>query len=792
MSLSFSYFPKDTFETLEFDKIIQKINNYCLSPLGIIELEKNQFLLNIEELNFKLRQVFEMKSILQNGQKFPQQNYFDLSEEIKALQITNNIIEGKQFRKILSCVETVGDIEKFFLKHKEEHFTLRSIISLVKTDNSIISEIDKIIDEDGDIRSNASKELQQIRQNIISKSKSIQKVFGSILSKLKEKNQLAETEESIRNGRRVLSIQAENKRTINGIIHDESDSGKISYIEPQETVLLNNELFELERAETREIYKILKNLSNTIAQKTPTLKIYQKILGNYDFIRAKAIFAIHLNAQMPLLNNKGIINLKEAYHPLLFLKNKANGKETVPFSVFLNNEKHILLISGPNAGGKSVTLKTIALVQLMLQFGLLVPCNELSNICLFDSILADLGDKQSIENELSTYSSRLQQMKYFLSNANTKTLYFIDEFGTGTDPKFGAAMAEAIMLNLASTKAYGVITTHYSNLKKVAEQDARFLNAAMVFNESNLSPTFMLKTGKPGSSFTFAIAEKTGLSKNLIKQAKSLVDNSDLKFEELINKVEKERKKLENENNNIKNENKKLRNVVSKFEQLNTELIEKQNLLRVQIQNVEKEKTKAIEQKINEVLNEINKAKSKEIAAQKAKELVEEKSKILNKKQQKLPTFNKVESSNFMVGDKVILGENENEGEIIEIRGNKAIVDFNGLKTTISLIELQKIISEENHIKHSNYTNYSLRKDVETEFDIRGLLQHDAMLQIENYFDQALLNNIKKLKIIHGKGSGILRKQLQNTIKEYRNNISEWHFEDEKKGGNGATIITFK
>ncbi|MEZ4928849.1 MAG: Smr/MutS family protein [Chitinophagales bacterium] len=792
MSHSFSYFPKDTFETLEFDKIIQILEDNCLSNLGIKILHQNNFSTDIDELNFKLKQVFEMKSIIQNGQKFPQQNYFDLSDELKALSITNNIIEGKQFRRILACANTIDEIDQFFVKHKEEFPYLKSIIDTVKTDKSIITEIDKIIDEDGDIRSNASKELQTIRQNIISKSKAIQRVFGSILSKLKEKNQLAETEESIRNGRRVLSIQAENKRSVNGIIHDESDSGKISYIEPQETVLLNNELFELERDEKREIYKILKQLSNSIAQKIPTLNIYQKTLGKYDFIRAKALFAIKINAEMPLLNNNGILNLKEAYHPLLFIKNSNVKKEVVPFSVLLNAEKHILLISGPNAGGKSVTLKSIALIQLMVQFGLLTPCNEHSKICLFSSFFVDVGDKQSIENELSTYSSRLQQMKYFLEKANAKTIYFIDEFGTGTDPKLGAAMAEAIMLNLAHTKAFGVITTHYSNLKKVAEQDERFLNAAMIFNENTLSPTFQLQTGKPGSSFTFAIAKKTGLSNTLINEAKELVDYSDLKFEDLLQKVEQERKKLEKENHKIRIENKRLKELVVKFEKLNNEVQHKQENLRIQLHELEKTKNKAVEQKINEVLNEINNAKSKKIAAQKIKELTEAKAEILTKKDKIIPAFKKVSTQNFFVGDIVLMNESDNEGEILEIRGKNAVVAFNGLKTTIPLKKLSKIITEETPKEQNNNKNYSLRNEVENEFDIRGLMQYEASVQIESYIDQALLNNLKTIKIIHGKGSGALRTQLQNIIKEYRSNIAEWRFEDEKKGGNGATIITFK
>mgnify|MGYP002628072026 CR=1 FL=1 len=783
-------YPKETIESLEFDKIIDILNDQCLSPLGQAAIQQQEFSNNIEALNFNLKQVAEMKAALENGLRFPAQNYHDLSEELKALSIVNNIIDGKQFRKIMNCALTIEEIDLFFKKHKEEFLTLRKNIELIHVDKTIALAIEKIIDESGNIRSDASPALVKIRKSINGKSKAIHLVFSRIMSNLKGENKLAETNESIRNGRRVLALQAENKRSINGIIHDESDSGKTTFIEPQETVLLNNELFELEREEKREIHKILQDLSRVIAEKIPTIQFYQEVLGSYDFIRSKALLALQLNAFMPRLAEDGQVAYYKAYHPLLYLKNQKEKKETIPFDLNLNKEQSILLISGPNAGGKSVTLKTIGLFQLMIQFGLLIPCQENSKLTLFSKIFSDVGDKQSIEDELSTYSSHLLLMKHFLKEADKKTLFLIDEFGTGTDPRLGAAMAEALMLNLANTGAYGVITTHYSNLKKVAETDERFLNAAMVFNEGSLSPTYQLQTGKPGSSYTFAIAEKSGLSRALIEEAKALVDYSDLKFEELITKVENERKLLEAENRNIKKENQKLKDVTKKFEALNAQIHERQVELRQQLVLVEKQKNDAIEARVNHILNDINNAKSKEIAALKAKDFANFRNEELSKKGNSIPIIQKLSSEKLAVGDTVFIGESENEGEIIEIRGNLAIVAVRGLRTSISLKKLQKIaLVKPPKINDKRRVVY---QEVEKTFDIRGLMQEEARPIIEQYFDQALYNNVEAIKIIHGRGSGALRKQLQQLIKEYKSSISEWKYEEEKQGGNGATIISFK
>ena len=785
-------YPKDTIEKLEFDKIKQLLLDKCLSDLGRKEILDSKFLTDILVLQKKLRQVFEMKTIFENGLHFPAQNYLDLEKELKYLGIENYILEGKQFRKILNFLETIEYIFNFFEKNNEEYLTLKEVILPISLDKSIATEIDKIIDEEGGIRSNASAELVSIRRKMNAKNQELNKVFNKLISKLKTKGILADSNESIRNNRRVLSVQASNKRTIEGIILDESESGKTTYIEPKETVHLNNELFELESQERREILKILKTLTKKIAENKYVLQDYSKVLAKLDSIRAKALLALEMNANMPLLVKENILELQEAYHPILYLLNKKIKKETVALNIKLTKNKHIVLISGPNAGGKSITLKTVGLLQMMLQFSLLVPCNENSKFRIFKYIFTDLGDNQSIENELSTYSSRLNRMKFFMENANKNTLYLIDEFGTGTDPRFGAAMSEAILMNLIKSKAFGVITTHYSNLKKIGEINESIENGAMLFDEENFKPKYQLKLGKPGSSYTFVIAEKIGLKKELINEAKSLVDYSDLKFDELLEQVEKERKSFENRSLQIRNENKRLKKLMSKFENLNNDIELQRNILLQKQVELEHEKNLQAEKQAKDFLNKINKAKSKQKVANEIQKISKQRKTVL--KEKKAIIIKKTEKAspeNLKIGDIVSVKNNDKEGEVIEIRKNKALVNINGLQLLIKITELD-ILKKEAKKQYYNYKKTVKINEVENVFDIRGLMELEGRMQVEQYFDQALLNNLDSIKIIHGKGKGRLRNMILSLIREYKTNILDWKHEEDKKGGNGATIINFK
>ena len=785
-------FPKDTTEKLEFDKVKEILLAKCLSDLGKQEIEGTIFQTDILILQKQLRQVYEMKSAFDEGIHFPAQNYLPLENELKYLGLENYTLEGKQFRRILNFLETIEQIFSFFEKNSEEYKTLAEVLEPITLDKSIAQEIDNIIDEEGGIRSDASVLLVSIRRKMQEKNVELKRVFNKLISNLKKQGILAESEESVRNNRRVLSVQASNKRAIDGIILDESESGKTTYIEPQQTIFLNNELFELESEERREIHKILKELTAKIAENKHVIEDYSKVLSKYDAIRAKALLGVEMQANMPILVKEDLIELKEAFHPILLLHNKRLNKKSIPLDIKITQNKHIVLISGPNAGGKSIALKTVGLLQMMLQFGLLVPCNENSKMRLFKSIFTDLGDNQSIEDELSTYSSRLNRMKHFMENANSKTLYLIDEFGTGTDPRFGAAMAEAILLRLINTQAFGIITTHYSNLKKIGEASTSIENGAMLFDEENFKPKYQLKLGKPGSSYTFAIAEKIGLSPALIIEAKSLVDYTDLKFDELLEQVERERKQYEKQNLHIKNENVNLKKLMSKFDKLNIDLELQRNILLEKQVELEQEKTLQAEKQAKDFLNKLNKAKSKEKIAKDIQKFTQARSTVLNEK--KIVLNKKTEQAskeNIAVGDIVMLRESEKEGTVLELRKNKAVVNFNGIQMSVKIVDLLKLKEERKIYQATNFKHVRV-KDVEKTFDIRGLMKVDALMQIEQYFDQALLNNIETIKIIHGKGSGKLRNLVKALVREYKSNIREWKYEEDNKGGDGATLITFK
>ncbi len=786
-------FPSDTLEKLEFDKINTILLKNCLSELGRNEIEKSVFETDLLVLQKKMRKVFEMKMAFENGIHFPAQNYISLEKELKYIEIENYTLEGKSFRKILNFLMTIEEIFFFFEKHPEEYKTLKEVLNPIALDKSIAIEIDKIIDEEGGVRSDASAELVSIRRRMNGKHKELTQVFNKVIAKLKSKGILAESEESVRNNRRVLSVHSANKRSIDGMILDESESGKTTYIEPQQTLLLNNELFELESQERREIIKILKVLTAKVAQNKYVIQDYSKVLAKFDAIRSKALLAVSLEANMPILVQENVLEIKEAYHPILFLHNKNLSKKSIPLDIKITKKHHLVLISGPNAGGKSIALKTVGLLQLMLQFGLMIPCAENSKFRIFHNLYTDLGDNQSIEDELSTYSSRLNRMKYFMKNSNSKTLYLIDEFGTGTDPRFGAAMSEAILNKLIQTKAFGVITTHYSNLKKIGEAHPNIENAAMLFDEKNFKPKYILKLGKPGSSYTFAIAEKIGLDSNLITEAKSLVDYSDLKFDELLMQVESERKRFENSNTTIKKEHTKLKKLMLKFDKLNEDLEFQRTILLEKQVSLEQEKTEQIEKQARQFLNKINKAKSKEKVAKKIQKSSAERKQVLISKKTKLLkiTDRIIIQDNIKVGDIVSLKDSEKEGEVVEIRKNKALVNINGMKFTLSLKDLVKIKKEKNE-QVASYTKVVKIKEVENVFDLRGLMKMDAILQVEQYFDQALLNNLESIKLIHGKGSGTLRNVVKALVREYKSNIREWKYEEDHKGGDGATIITFK
>ncbi|MBD0368714.1 MAG: DNA mismatch repair protein MutS, partial [Flavisolibacter sp.] len=532
-------YPESAAVQLEFDKIKNFLKEKCRSEYAKTKAEELRIHTKKEFIERELRQSFEYRQLLQNGIYFPNDYILNLSKELRLLQIEGATLSGEQ---LLSLQKLTISIEKIFrwfdAERKVAYPALLSVIEGTYYEKAILSLIDDIIDENGNVKDNASEELQAIRMNLYRKRNELRREFERIISRLNKQGYLADIEESFMNGRRVVAVYAEQKRTIKGILHGESDSRKTAFIEPEETIELNNAIYELESSEGREVQRLFRELTKQLSVYAALLTTYHSILGEYDFIHAKAQMAIAINGEFPVVVDKAIVHLVNACHPLLYLYNQKSGKATVPVSVSLDENQRILVISGPNAGGKTVTLKTIGLLQMMVQSGLLVPVHPSSQFGIFKQLMIHIGDTQSIEFDLSTYSSHLLSMKYFMENANGKTLFFIDELGSGSDPHLGGAFAEVILDELAHKHAIGIVTTHYLNLKVMANKTPGIINGAMSFDEKNLQPLYKLIIGKPGSSYTFSIAERIGLDKRLIDRARSLVAEDHFRLDKLLNRTE--------------------------------------------------------------------------------------------------------------------------------------------------------------------------------------------------------------------------------------------------------------
>ena len=509
--------PRDLFEKLEFDKVLELLERECLGELGRAAVRCLQPISRLGSIEKRLEEASEFKRTIEQNDRFPIAVYSDVSEELKMLEVEGYVLPEDGLRNINIQLRSIRDIFHFFYTSRRETYsTLYSIIRKTSFEEGLIEAIEKVIDEDGNIRPDASPELLKIRKQIASKQKELERQFRTIINEYKAKGWLSDNVESFRNGRRVLSVPSEHKRKIRGIIHDESTTGKTAFIEPEAIIDINNDIFDLETDERREVYRILKELSAQLRPYVPQMRVYQDIVVRYDVIQAKARLAMQMDAYQPKLVDKPHFGIIKGRHPLLYLKNKKLGRPTVPFDFQLFGGNRILMLSGPNAGGKSITLKSVGLMQLMLQSGLLIPVMDGSEVGIFQQLFADIGDQQSIEDDLSTYSSRLENMRNFLEKAGPETLVLIDEFGSGTDPKIGGAIAEAILKELNERKVFGVITTHYSNLKIYAFKARGIVNGSMYFDKESLSPTYELQVGRPGSSYAFEIAQKSGLNKKVL------------------------------------------------------------------------------------------------------------------------------------------------------------------------------------------------------------------------------------------------------------------------------------
>lgn len=695
-------FPESAEKQLEFDKIKDLLHERCRSEWARNKALQLRIHTKKEFIERELKQSHEYMQLVQNGIYFPNDYVLNLSKELRLLAIEGAMLVGDQLISLRKLAIMMEKIFRWFdAERKTSYPALSEVIAGSYYEKTIREMIDEVVDETGVVKDSASAELQSVRMNLYRKRNELRRMFDKIVSRLNKQGYLAEIEESFMNGRRVVAVFAEQKRTVKGILHGESDSRRTSFIEPEETIELNNQLYELENSERREVQRILKELTKQLSVYASLLETYHSIAGEYDFIYAKAQFAISINAEYPVVSDKALVKLVRAYHPLLFLYNQRAGKPTIPVDISLDDAKRILVISGPNAGGKTATLKTAGLLQMMVQSGLLVPVHPSSEFGIFKQLMIHIGDTQSLEFELSTYSSHLLSMKHFMESANGKTLFFIDELGSGSDPNLGGAFAEVILEELTRKHALGIVTTHYLNLKVMAGKTPGIVNGAMAFDETNLLPLYKLIIGKPGSSYTFSIAERIGLDKRLIDRARSLVDENHFKLDKLLNQTEQDLHEMEQKQKELQRllkENEKLKKEMEQVldrekHQQQVELLKQQN----KISEDRIAYLKDMERKLRTMVVEWKKSedKNKVIREMSAMLFKKNEQKVVSKKQKQIEAKYEELKGEIKPGSKVKMKKNMQVGEVLELRGKRAVVKIGLLPMQVDLENLVLIKEKE-------------------------------------------------------------------------------------------------
>ncbi len=688
-------YPESAELQFEFDKIKSLLSSRCETEYAKEKCVQLRIHTKKEFITLQLQQAYEYKLLLEQKQVFPNNFILNLSRQLKLLSIEGSVLQPEDFINIRRLAVNAEKIFRWFDAEKRTAYAaLAKVLEESYYEKAIIQMIDEIFDDAGNVKDNASEELQKIRQNLYRKRNELRRAFEKTVARLNRAGFSAEIEESFSNGRRVVAVFSEHKRQVKGILHGESDSRKTAYIEPEETIELNNEVFSLEKDEQKEVQKILRTLTATLSVYSSLLNAWMIIAGEYDFIEAKAKLALEMNGNYPNIADKAIVDLKDAYHPLLLLHNKQSGKKTIPVSLKLDEKNRILVISGPNAGGKTVTMKTIGLNQLMIQSGLLVPVSPDSEFGMFKQLFIHIGDTQSIEFELSTYSSHLLHMKYFIENANGKTLFFIDELGSGSDPNLGGAFAEVILNELNYKHAFGIVTTHYLNLKVMANHTPGIINGSMVFDETHLQPMYKLNIGKPGSSYTFAIAERIGLPKHLINNAKKLVDENHFRLDKLLNRTEQDLQILNKEKQELKklmHENETLK------KQLSVDLDKEKHRQQIEILKQKNKVTeeriaylKDTERKLRQIVLDWKKTENKNDVIKQLQELLFKRKEqhVVNKLAKRIESKYRELQTPIEVGSKVKMKKNHQVGKVKEIRGKRAVVQIGTLPINIDMNDL--------------------------------------------------------------------------------------------------------
>ena len=822
---------------LGFDKIKSQVVLRCSTNYAKDRVERERVSGNPATIEKRLILTDEMRLICMFEPSFPSNGFIDSIEYLSPLEVEYSSISLENMQKLAVFVENLRGILNFFKNCKEESYlNLKAMAAPIMYFPQIGERIDGILDRHGEIRDNASAELYNIRKSIREKEGSISRKIQSILKKAQQDG-IADEDATVsaRDGRILIPVAAGNKKKLPGFIYDESATGKTVFIEPIEVVELNNQVKELYFAQQREIARILMEFSNFLRPYLPELIVAAKFIGEIDFIRAKALVALQMEAGKPILSVENTLKLVKGRHPILEAALKKEHKPIVPLTLTLTPNKHILVISGPNAGGKSVCLKTVGLLQYMFQWGMLIPASEVSEFRIFDNIFIDIGDEQSIENDLSTYSSHLTNMGEILRKATKNSLVLIDEFGTGTEPAAGGAIAETILANIEEKGVFGVITTHYTNLKMYAGNSKGTLNGAMLFDVGKIEPLYKLEVGLPGNSFAFELARKIGLPENIVKEAEQKAGSGFVDLEKQLRKISKNKRALDEKLARIKNTDKTLENITDRYEKelsdiqkVKKQIIEQAKQEAQQILNdankkieatiktikeaqADKERTKAARRELEEfnalVKQETLDEHDKKIAS-KMQKLLDRKKRKQERREQNEGVQSGVEQGNerklsgekkeLAVGAKVRFKSNNMVGEVMQIGGNWINVSVGSIMSRVSKESVEVISNNEFNTtvkglpkQMSEYSSgISERKlNFKPEIDIRGERLMDAIPIVERFIDDAIMVGVGEVKILHGKGNGILKEEIRKILKTMPGVLS-CKDEDVRFGGSGITIVT--
>ena len=841
-------YPQNFEQKIGFDQIRQLLKEKCLSTLGEERVTDMVFSDRFNEVEERLDQVTEFVRILQEEDNFPAQYFFDVRPSLKRIRVEGMYLDEQELFDLRRSLETIRDIVRFLQKsenEEEEETTspypcLKRLAGDITVFPQLIGKINGILSPYGKIKDNASAELARIRRELASTMGSISRSLNSILRNAQSEGVVdKDVTPTMRDGRLVIPVAPALKRKIKGIVHDESASGKTVFIEPAEVVEANNRIRELEGDERREIIRILMEFSNLLRPSIPDVLLSYEFLAEIDFIRAKALFSEQITGLKPAFENKQVIDWTMAVHPLLQLSLAKHGKKVIPLDIELDEKQRILIISGPNAGGKSVCLKTVGLLQYMLQCGLLIPMHERSHAGIFSNIFIDIGDEQSIEDDLSTYSSHLTNMKIMMKNCNERSLILIDEFGGGTEPQIGGAIAEAVLKRFNQKQTFGVITTHYQNLKHFAEDHDGVVNGAMLYDRHLMQALFQLQIGNPGSSFAVEIARKIGLPEDVISDASEIVGSEYINADKYLQDIVRDKRYWEGKRQTIRQREKHMEETIARYQteieelqKSRKEILQKakeeaeqlmqeanariENTIRtIKEAQAEKEKTRQIRQELNdfrESLDTLTAKEQEEKIARKIEKLKEKqnrkKEKKANKNQENTLSAQALAEQQakkeaerlaaIVPGSYVKIKGQTSVGEVLEINGKKAIVAFGSIKTTVKLDRLERTNAQPKQADVSTKSTYissqtqdsmyEKKLNFKQDIDVRGMRGDEALQAVTYFIDDAILIGMSRVRILHGTGTGILR----TLIRQYLQTMpGVSHFADEhiQFGGAGITVV---